>query len=213
MVDLESEVDQPIGSRELAQSNPYFRPFAQATSSALFNRPCVSMIASYGCDPTRRRNCPISRQVCPEKSSARQRRSATGRTSPTPPCKRAIGTKDSSTTQSTVISSRARRISLTTGRLCTTSPSDDGRRTATLHLKVEPTNEVTGFYYSGTDGRKYEVSGKIGNVPHAIRFQVMFPKATQTFSAMLFTADGRVMTGTSILQGRETGFYAVRQDE
>jgi hypothetical protein len=90
---------------------------------------------------------------------------------------------------------------------------DDGRKTATLHLKVEPNNDVSGFYYSGTDGKKYEVSGKIGNVPHALTFKVTFPRSVQTFYAMLFTGDGRVMTGTSVLQGRETGFYAVRQDE
>jgi hypothetical protein len=89
---------------------------------------------------------------------------------------------------------------------------DDGRRTATLRLKVEANNEVTGWYYSGKDGQKYEVSGKIGSVPHAIQFKVTFPRSVQTFYGMLFTGDGRVLTGTSILQGRETGFYATRED-
>ncbi|MCI0460673.1 MAG: hypothetical protein L0Z62_27275 [Gemmataceae bacterium] len=90
---------------------------------------------------------------------------------------------------------------------------DDGRKTATLHLKVEPNNEVSGFYYSGTDGRKYEVTGKVGNVPHSIQFKVTFPRASQLFAGMMFTGDGRVITGTSVLQGHETGFYAVRQEE
>ena len=44
------------------------------------------------------------------------------------------------------------------------------------------------------------------NVPHAVQFRVTFPRTMQTFYGMLFTGDGRVMTGTSILQGRETGF-------
>jgi hypothetical protein len=90
---------------------------------------------------------------------------------------------------------------------------DDGRRTATLHLKVDEENDVTGWYYSGTDGKKYEVNGKISkNVPHAVQFRVTFPRTMQTFYGMLFTGDGRVMTGTSTLQGRETGFYAVREE-
>ncbi|MCC6421252.1 MAG: hypothetical protein IT429_23695 [Gemmataceae bacterium] len=90
---------------------------------------------------------------------------------------------------------------------------DDGRRTATLHLKVENGKDVTGYYYSGTDGKKYEVAGKIGSVPHAVQFRVTFPRSVQTFYGMLFTGDGRIMTGTSVLQGRETGFYAVRQED
>jgi hypothetical protein len=90
---------------------------------------------------------------------------------------------------------------------------DDGRRTATLQLKVNDRNEVSGWYYSGKDGQKYEVEGKIGTVPHAVRFRVTFPRSVQTFYGMLFTGDGRVMTGTSELQGRETAFYAVRVEQ
>jgi hypothetical protein len=89
---------------------------------------------------------------------------------------------------------------------------DDGRRTATLQLKVEPNNDVSGWYYSGKDGQKYEVSGKIGSVPHAVQFKVTFPRSVQTFYGMLFTGDGRALTGTSVLQGRETGFYALREE-
>jgi len=89
---------------------------------------------------------------------------------------------------------------------------DDGRRTATLRLKVEPNNDVSGWYYSGKDGRKYEVSGKVGSVPHAVQFKVTFPRSVQTFYGMLFTGDGRALTGTSVMQGRETGFYALREE-
>ena len=49
-------------------------------------------------------------------------------------------------------------------------------------------------------------------MPHAVQFKVTFPRSVQTFYGMLFTGDGRVLTGTSDLQGRETGFYAVRED-
>jgi hypothetical protein len=88
---------------------------------------------------------------------------------------------------------------------------DDGRRTATLRLKVEPNNDVSGWYYSGKDGQKYEVSGKVGTVPHAVQFKVTFPRSVQTFYGMLFTGDGRALTGTSLMQGREAGFYALRE--
>jgi hypothetical protein len=91
---------------------------------------------------------------------------------------------------------------------------DDGRRTGTLHLKVADNNEVTGSYYSGKDGRKYEVTGKVGSNPnHAIQFRITFPKSVQSFQGLMFTGDGRAIVGSSRLQDRETGFYAIRADE
>src|SRR6516162_1595920 len=91
---------------------------------------------------------------------------------------------------------------------------DDGRRSGTLHLKVADNNEVTGSYYSGKDGRKYEVTGKVSSNPnHAIQFRITFPKSVQSFQGLMFTGDGRAIVGSSRLQDRETGFYAVRSDE
>ena len=91
---------------------------------------------------------------------------------------------------------------------------DDGRRSGTLHLKVADNNEVTGSYYSGKDGRKYEVTGKVSSNPnHAIQFRITFPKSVQSFQGLMFTGDGRAIVGSSRLQDRETGFYAVRADE
>lgn len=89
---------------------------------------------------------------------------------------------------------------------------DDGRRSGTLHLKVLDKGDVGGFYYSGKDGRKYEVSGKIGDPNHSISFRITFPKTVQTFHGWLFTGDGRALVGSSRLQDRETGFYAIRED-
>jgi hypothetical protein len=91
---------------------------------------------------------------------------------------------------------------------------DDGRRTGTLHLKVADNKEVSGFYYSGKDGQKYEVAGKVGSNPnHAIQFRITFPKTVQSFQGLMFTGDGRAIVGSSRLQDRETGFYAIRADE
>lgn len=89
---------------------------------------------------------------------------------------------------------------------------DDGRRSGTLHLTIDDkTSEVSGHYYSDKDGQKYEVSGKLSNSPlHQIQFIITYPRTTQTFTGHLFTGDGRAITGTSRLQGLETGFYAVR---
>jgi len=88
---------------------------------------------------------------------------------------------------------------------------DDGRRSGTLNLKIAEAGEVSGWYYSDKDGQKYEVSGKVSNSPqHRIDFLVTYPRSTQTFVGYLFTGDGRAITGTSRLQDRETGFYAVR---
>lgn len=90
---------------------------------------------------------------------------------------------------------------------------DDGRRTGRLTLKVAEDRSVEGTYYSDKDGAKYEVLGKIGVPQHSIQFKIKFPRSVQTFQGWLFTGDGQVLTGTSRLQERETGFYARRIEE
>jgi hypothetical protein len=88
---------------------------------------------------------------------------------------------------------------------------DDGRRSGTLVLQVGEGSEVTGSYYSDKDGQKYEVTGKIGSPPHSIQFTVALPRTSQVFQGWLFTGDGRALVGSSRLQERETGFYALRE--
>jgi hypothetical protein len=90
---------------------------------------------------------------------------------------------------------------------------DDGRRSGMLHLKVAANGDIDGHYFSDKDGAKYDVAGNIGNPKHLVEFTVTFPRAIQNFRGMLFTGDGRVITGTSRLQERETGFYAVRVEQ
>jgi len=90
---------------------------------------------------------------------------------------------------------------------------DDGRRSGTLTLQVAADGEVTGSYYSDKDGQKYEVTGKVGTPRHSIQFSIRFPRSVQTFQGWLFTGDGKVLTGSSRLQEREAGFYAVRVEE
>jgi hypothetical protein len=90
---------------------------------------------------------------------------------------------------------------------------DDGRRSGTLHLMVAQNNDVSGYYYSDKDGQKYEVAGKVGKTPYAIEFRITFPRTLQTFQGLMFTGDGRAITGSSRLQDRETGFYAVRKEK
>jgi hypothetical protein len=90
---------------------------------------------------------------------------------------------------------------------------DDGRRSGMLHLKVVAKGDVTGYYFSDKDGKKYEVEGKVGTPPHSIQFRVTFPRTVQDFQGWLFTGDGRALTGSSRMQERETGFYALRVEE
>jgi hypothetical protein len=89
---------------------------------------------------------------------------------------------------------------------------DDGRRSGKLVLKVANDGGVTGAYYSDKDGQKYDVTGKIGEPQHAITFEVKLPRTEQTFKGMLFTGNGKAIAGTSKLAGRESAFYAVRQE-
>jgi len=90
---------------------------------------------------------------------------------------------------------------------------DDGRRSGTLQLTASAEGEVSGSYYSDKDGQKYEVFGKIGSPKHAVQFTIKFPRAEQVFQGMLFTGDGKALTGTSRLADRDAGFYALRLDE
>lgn len=87
---------------------------------------------------------------------------------------------------------------------------DDGRRSGTLHLEVKDNDEVAGFYHTDKDGSKYPVLGKVGRPAHNIEFQIMFPRSLQSFRGWMFTGDGKVITGSSRMQERESGFYATR---
>ncbi len=89
---------------------------------------------------------------------------------------------------------------------------DDGRRSGKLILKVGEDGKVSGAYYSDRDGQKYEVSGKVSEPQHAVTFQVRLPRVEQTFKGMIFTGNGKAIAGTSRLAGRESAFYAVRQE-
>jgi hypothetical protein len=89
---------------------------------------------------------------------------------------------------------------------------DDGRRSGKLILKVGNDGAVTGSYYSDKDGQKYEVTGKIGEPQHSITFHVKLPRTEQTFKGMLFTGNGKAIAGTSRLAGRDSAFYAVREE-
>ena len=90
---------------------------------------------------------------------------------------------------------------------------DDGRRSGTLTLAVKGDGAVTGDYFSDKDGQKYEVFGKIGPAKHTVQFTIKFPRTQQVYQGWMFTGDGRVLTGFSRLQDRETGFYAERVEK
>jgi hypothetical protein len=88
---------------------------------------------------------------------------------------------------------------------------DDGRRSGTLSLKVDENGDVRGHYTSDKDGKKYDVSGKVGPAPlHRIEFIVSYPQTSQFFTGFMFTGNGRAITGSSTLEKRETGFFAER---
>jgi hypothetical protein len=90
---------------------------------------------------------------------------------------------------------------------------EDGRRTGTLELKVDDDGKVTGSYYSDKDGQKYPVTGVIGTPKHAIEFSIKFPRSESLFSGLLFTGDGKALTGTCTSTAGKTGFYALRVEE
>jgi len=89
---------------------------------------------------------------------------------------------------------------------------DDGRRGGKMTLKVDGESKVAGWYYSDRDGAKYEINGKVGPLPHQVEFTIRLPRTEQSFKGLLFTGDGKAMSGTSRLDGREAAFYAVREE-
>jgi hypothetical protein len=89
---------------------------------------------------------------------------------------------------------------------------DDGRRSGTLRLRVSAGGSVSGAYYSDKDGRKYELTGKVGTPPYVIEFTVKYPRTEQTFRGLMFTGTGKAIAGTARMAGTETGFYALREE-
>lgn len=87
---------------------------------------------------------------------------------------------------------------------------DDGRRSGTLILTVKPDSTVAGSFTSDKDGKEYKVTGKIGAAKHGIQFTIEFPRINQSFQGWMFTGDGKAIAGTSRMQDREAGFYALR---
>lgn len=90
---------------------------------------------------------------------------------------------------------------------------DDGRRSGSLTLKVTNQGDVTGEFLSDKDGRKYEVVGKVGTPRHALQFTIKYPRTKEVFQGWMFTGDGKAIAGSSRLEGREAGFYALRANQ
>jgi hypothetical protein len=90
---------------------------------------------------------------------------------------------------------------------------DDGRRTGKLVLKVDDEGTVSGEYISDMSGRSYEVYGKVANPKHQIHFTVKFPQTEQQFQGWMFTHEGKAICGSTRMQEREFGWYALRQGE
>jgi hypothetical protein len=90
----------------------------------------------------------------------------------------------------------------------------DGRRSGQLTLTVtEPSGEISGQFYTDKDGRKYEVTGKLGPARHQVQLSIRYPQSVETLSGWLFTGDGQAIAGTSRLGDREAGFYATRMPD
>jgi hypothetical protein len=86
---------------------------------------------------------------------------------------------------------------------------DDGRRSGVLRLKVNG-DDVTGTFVSDQNGREYDLEGAVAKPNHKIIFVVKLPQTQQTYEGFMFTGNGKAIAGSSKLQDREAGFYAVR---
>ncbi|HLW68503.1 MAG TPA: hypothetical protein VKS79_24505 [Gemmataceae bacterium] len=90
---------------------------------------------------------------------------------------------------------------------------DDGRRSGTLRIKVNDENDITGTFVTDLDKREYDVSGSVSKPNHKILFTIKFPRTEEAFEGYMFTGDGKAIAGTSKIEDREGGFYALRLEE
>jgi hypothetical protein len=90
---------------------------------------------------------------------------------------------------------------------------DDGRRSGTMRIKVNAENDISGTFVTDLDGREYEVSGSISKPLHKVLFTIKFPRTEQAFEGYMFTGNGKAIAGTSKMEEREGGFYALRVEE
>jgi hypothetical protein len=88
----------------------------------------------------------------------------------------------------------------------------DGRWTGVWEIAVDENRTVLGKFISAESQSRYELYGKVSNVPHQAKFEIELANAQLSVDAFLWTTDKSTMAGTAVLSTRKFGFVATRQE-
>ena len=88
----------------------------------------------------------------------------------------------------------------------------DGRWTGVWEITVDENRTVLGKFVSAESQSRYELFGKVSNVPHQAKFEIELANAQLSIDAFLWTTDKSTMAGTAVLSTRKFGFVATRQE-
>lgn len=90
--------------------------------------------------------------------------------------------------------------------------SIDGRWTGTWEIGVDDQRTVLGKFTSDDTQSRYELYGKVSNVPHQAKLEIDLANSNMSIEAFLFNSDKSTMSGTVVMANRKIGFIAKRQE-
>lgn len=90
--------------------------------------------------------------------------------------------------------------------------SIDGKWTGTWDINVDEQRTVLGKFVSDETQSRYELYGKVSNVPHQAKLEIDLANTNLAIDAFLFTSDKSTMSGTVVMANRKIGFVAKRQE-
>ncbi len=90
--------------------------------------------------------------------------------------------------------------------------SIDGRWTGTWEIGVDDQRTVLGKFISDDTQSRYELYGKVSNIPHQAKLEIDLANTNMSIEALLFNSDKSTMSGTVVMANRKLGFVAKRQE-
>ena len=90
--------------------------------------------------------------------------------------------------------------------------SIDGRWTGTWEIDVDDQRTVLGKFISDDTQSRYELYGKVSNIPHQAKLEIDLANTNMSIDALLFNSDKSTMSGTVVMANRKLGFVAKRQE-
>lgn len=90
--------------------------------------------------------------------------------------------------------------------------SIDGRWRGIWEIRVDEQRTVLGKFISDDTKSRYELYGKVSNVPHQANLEIDLANSQISVDAFLFTTDKATMGGTAVMASRKFAFVATRQE-